>query len=324
MKSHNFNNEKLNTIPIIFDDMDLNKRFLQNLIENKNCSHLQGLLKVYQKGFLFNEPFVFHHYNIKSKTSLSPISNSNEFLDCFYYSNVISEIFPENKENIFIQNSDEIVSFKHKIDVVLKSTNGYSIFFYGDIVYVYLNYFKEDDLIRNSPSTFSSIERNKKEDMVVLIRNYLVKTKNKLKYNELSLIDFEKLLHFVDSHDIDSFEKFYSLYKDKIQQKHEKKVFDKIKNEASVHINNDMADLKESRNLYNFNDLENLNNHNKKEAKTLSSSQKQKVHKSSKVSKATKDLSTFNKDNEAFDVSTIFSIMLSFLFLIYFFVLIYT
>lgn len=321
MKSHNFNNEKLNTIPIIFDDMDLNKHFLRNLIENKNCNHLQGLLNVYQQGFLFNEPFVFHHYNIKSKTSLSPIPNSNEFLDCFYYSNVISEIFPENKENIFIQNSGEIVSFKHKIDVVLKSTNGYSIFFYGDIVYVYLNYFKEDDLIRNSPPTFSSIERNKKEDMVVFIRNHLVKTNNKLKYNELSLIDFEKLLHFVDSHDIDSFEQFYSLYKDKIQQKHEKEVFDKIKNEANFCYNNNIKVLKDPRDSCDFHYLKDLNNHNKKEAKTSSSSQKQKVHKSSKSSK---DLSAFNKDNEAFDVSTIFSIMLSFLFLIYFFVLIYT
>lgn len=213
----NININKNNLIPIVFNDMDLNKHFLKNLILNKECNHIQGLLKIHQRGFLYNEPFAFHHYNIKS-TSPS----------CFFYSDVINLFFPDNKQNVFVENN-LIESFEYKINH--KSSNGYSFFFIKDKVYLFLNYFKENDLIRNKIDSFSNyLKRDKNIDYsIILVKNYLVNENNQLKLSELSLNDFEELIYFINFHNLETLEDLYLQNEKEIKQQHEKEVFCQIK-----------------------------------------------------------------------------------------------
>lgn len=244
----NININKNNLIPIVFNDMDLNKHFLKNLILNKECNHIQGLLKIHQRGFLYNEPFAFHHYNIKS-TSPS----------CFFYSDVINLFFPDNKQNVFVENN-LIESFEYKINH--KSSNGYSFFFIKDKVYLFLNYFKENDLIRNKIDSFSNyLKRDKNIDYsIILVKNYLVNENNQLKLSELSLNDFEELIYFINFHNLETLEDLYLQNEKEIKQQHEKEVFCQIKQ----NLNNLDLDLDPDNNKNFKNEILELKNVDKK------------------------------------------------------------
>lgn len=254
----NININKNNLIPIVFNDMDLNKHFLKNLILNKECNHIQGLLKIHQRGFLYNEPFAFHHYNIKS-TSPS----------CFFYSDVINLFFPDKKQNVFVENN-LIESFEYKINH--KSSNGYSFFFIKDKVYIFLNYFKEDDLIRNKIDSFSNyFKRDKNIDYsIILVKIYLVNENNQLKLSELSLNDFEDLIYFINFHNLETLEDLYLRNEKEIKQQHEREVFCKIKENLNNLDNND--------NLKNeILELENIDKKILKPLKSLTSSNSSKL-----------------------------------------------
>lgn len=132
-------------IPLIIkEDLELNKKFISNLFINKNKNHIFTLFKVAKSNLLFNNDFIFHHFN----APILNLHNLEQFYSCSFTSEVCKTVFKDGYIGyVYSKNLTNEEGFNHYFKSNFGS-NGFSFYYEKSTDSVYLQF----DFIKNAKS----------------------------------------------------------------------------------------------------------------------------------------------------------------------------